>query len=93
MSARAVPFYCPYCGEEELVPEPAPGGAGEGHGHWACRACRRAFQLRLTALVAATPKGSTGEVAAGTTARTTTASTSGSANGTAVAPSDVEEKN
>ncbi|ABW15448.1 hypothetical protein MXD62_00665 [Frankia sp. Mgl5] len=72
MSARAVPFYCPYCGDEDLVPEPAPGGTGEGHGHWSCRSCRRAFRLSLTALA---------------TART------GSANGTVVAPSDVEEKN
>ncbi|KJE23252.1 hypothetical protein FF36_02455 [Frankia torreyi] len=59
-SDRAVPFYCPYCGEEDIVPEPAPDGAGSGHGHWACRACRRAFRLSLTALaVAAGPVGAT----------------------------------
>jgi transposase-like protein len=59
MSAHAVPFYCPYCGEEDLVPTPAAepaagaaaGGAeddgGSGHGRWSCRACTRTFQLRL----------------------------------------------
>ncbi|WP_261557746.1 Insertion element protein [Frankia tisae] len=50
---RAVPFYCPYCGEEDIVPELAADGAGSGHGHWACRSCRRGFRLSLTALVAA----------------------------------------
>ncbi|WP_041940160.1 MULTISPECIES: hypothetical protein [Frankia] len=59
-SDRAVPFYCPYCGEEDIVPEPAPDGVGTGHGHWACRSCRRAFRLNLTALaVAAGPVGAT----------------------------------
>ncbi|WP_261568782.1 Insertion element protein [Frankia gtarii] len=58
-SDRAVPFYCPYCGEEDIVPEPAADGAGSGHGHWACRSCRRGFRLSLTALVvAAGPAGS-----------------------------------
>ncbi|MEX5631104.1 hypothetical protein [Parafrankia sp. FMc2] len=102
MSARAVPFYCPYCGDEDLVPEPAPGGSGEGHGHWACRSCQRAFRLSLTALVAATEPGAAGPGAAASAAsgvepsgevRTgTTPGGSGSANGTAVAPSDVEER-
>jgi len=54
MSARAVPFYCPYCGEESLVPHVPDGVAGEGHGHWTCRSCRRAFRLSLTALASAT---------------------------------------
>ncbi|WP_035741533.1 hypothetical protein [Parafrankia elaeagni] len=106
MSARAVPFYCPYCGDEDLVPEPAPGGSGEGHGHWACRACQRAFRLSLTALVAATEPDAAGPGAAGPGAAASVASgvessggvragttpgVSGSANGTAVAPLDVEE--
>jgi transposase-like protein len=38
---RAVPFYCPYCGEEDLEPEPEDGG-------WRCRSCARVFRLRLT---------------------------------------------
>jgi transposase-like protein len=52
-SARAVPFYCPYCGEEDIVPDLPAGASGEGHGHWSCRACRRAFRLSLTALATA----------------------------------------
>jgi transposase-like protein len=55
MSAHSVPFYCPYCGEEDLVPTPVDepagddpaGSGGSGHGRWNCRACTRTFQLRL----------------------------------------------
>lgn len=36
---RAVPFHCPYCGEEDLRPH------GESHGEWECRSCQRAFKL------------------------------------------------
>lgn len=54
MSARAVPFFCPYCGEESLVPDIPEGATGEGHGHWACRSCQRSFRLNLTALASAT---------------------------------------
>jgi transposase-like protein len=61
MSARAVPFYCPYCGEESLVPDIPPGATGEGHGHWACRSCRRAFRLSLTALASATTATASGD--------------------------------
>jgi ribosomal protein L37AE/L43A len=42
---RQVPFYCPYCGEEELRP------AGSKAGEWACRACARSFQLRFTGVI------------------------------------------
>ncbi len=38
---RAVPFYCPFCGEEDLYP------AEETHGSWHCRHCTRVFALRL----------------------------------------------
>ena len=41
MSERAVPFHCPFCGEEDLRPHTAE------HGTWECHACRRAFSLRL----------------------------------------------
>ncbi|WP_243789428.1 hypothetical protein [Saccharopolyspora gloriosae] len=41
---RAVPFYCPYCGDEELIPEPEPAGA------WKCEACLRVFTVRLVGL-------------------------------------------
>jgi hypothetical protein len=37
---RQVPFYCPYCGEEDLVP------AGPDAGGWECGSCTRAFALR-----------------------------------------------
>ncbi|HET9871342.1 MAG TPA: hypothetical protein VFP89_01935 [Propionibacteriaceae bacterium] len=44
---RAVPFYCPYCAEEDLRPhehESAP------HGAWLCGSCRRVFALRMLGL-------------------------------------------
>jgi hypothetical protein len=49
MSARAVPFHCPYCGDENLWPhEPAEGAeGGSGHGQWECRSCLRAFKLTM----------------------------------------------
>lgn len=39
MTERAVPFYCPYCGDEDLRPR------GDEAGAWQCRACARAFTL------------------------------------------------
>lgn len=51
---RAVPFYCPFCGEEDLFP------AGEKHGTWHCRSCARLFTVHLLGLrtppVPETPK-------------------------------------
>ncbi|MET7302368.1 hypothetical protein [Embleya sp. NPDC005575] len=41
---RAVPFYCPFCGDEDLRPHE------EGHGTWLCSACRRAFSLKFLGL-------------------------------------------
>ncbi|MDI5964208.1 hypothetical protein POF50_020735 [Streptomyces sp. SL13] len=46
MSERAAPFYCPYCGDEDLRP------SEEGHGAWECAACNRAFQLKFLGLLA-----------------------------------------
>ncbi len=43
---RQVPFYCPYCGEEDLRP------AGAEAGRWQCASCARAFELRFAGLVA-----------------------------------------
>lgn len=40
MSERAVPFYCPYCGEEDLEPYETDGG-------WHCRGCIRTFRLKF----------------------------------------------
>ncbi len=42
---RQVPFFCPYCGEEELRP------AGSKAGEWECRSCARSFQLRFTGVL------------------------------------------
>ncbi|MBC2906476.1 hypothetical protein [Streptomyces cupreus] len=46
MSERAAPFYCPYCGDEDLRP------SEQGHGAWECAACNRAFQLKFLGLLA-----------------------------------------
>jgi transposase-like protein len=37
---RAVPFYCPYCGDEDLRPY------DENAGSWRCGSCTRAFTLK-----------------------------------------------
>jgi hypothetical protein len=57
MSERAAPFYCPYCGDEDLRPSeglPGRGTAGLGerdvHGVWECRACTRVFKLSFVGL-------------------------------------------
>jgi ribosomal protein L37AE/L43A len=39
---RAQPFYCPYCGEQDLRPG-ATGG-------WHCRVCDRRFELTFSGL-------------------------------------------
>jgi ribosomal protein L37AE/L43A len=44
---RQVPFYCPYCGDQDLRPATATGGA------WECASCARAFELRFTGVVRA----------------------------------------
>jgi ribosomal protein L37AE/L43A len=44
MTERAAPFYCPYCGEEDLRP------SEEGHGAWECRGCLRVFTLKYVGL-------------------------------------------
>ena len=38
---RATPFYCPYCGDEDLRPHGATGGS------WHCRGCARVFTLKF----------------------------------------------
>lgn len=44
MSERAVPFYCPYCGEEDLRP------AEQSHASWYCPDCLRTFTLSLVGI-------------------------------------------
>jgi transposase-like protein len=55
VSERSAPFYCPYCGEEDLRPH------GATHGEWECRSCRRVFTLSFKGLLAGqadgTPEG------------------------------------
>lgn len=41
---RMAPLHCPYCGDEELLPEAQPDGA------WRCTACLRVFTVRLVGL-------------------------------------------
>ncbi|GGO18950.1 MULTISPECIES: Insertion element protein [Microbispora] len=43
---RAAPFYCPYCGEEDLEPYVTEE---ESHG-WYCRSCARAFRVKFLGL-------------------------------------------
>jgi transposase-like protein len=38
---RMTPFYCPYCGDEDLRPLDAEPG------RFTCASCRRAFALRF----------------------------------------------
>ena len=47
-NARAVPFHCPYCGDEDLFPHE---GEGAGPGSWECRSCLRAFSLKMLGLL------------------------------------------
>jgi ribosomal protein L37AE/L43A len=49
MSGRAVPFHCPYCGDENLWPHEAQ------HGAWECRSCLRAFKLSMIGQLARPP--------------------------------------
>ena len=44
MSVRAVPFYCPFCGEQDIRPDDA------GTSAWRCESCERRFELILTAI-------------------------------------------
>ncbi|WP_370127631.1 hypothetical protein [Streptacidiphilus sp. EB103A] len=46
MSERAAPFYCPYCGDEDLRPSEEGG-----HGTWECASCCRAFSLKFLGLL------------------------------------------
>ncbi len=45
MSERAVPFYCPYCGEEDLRPSEATERVPDGA--WYCAGCLRTFALTM----------------------------------------------
>jgi transposase-like protein len=73
VSGRVVPYYCPYCGEEDLRPyEPEPDSdVGVQHrdtavdanlrGGWHCHDCTRVFTLKFHGMaapaIAAPPTG------------------------------------
>lgn len=42
---RVTPYYCPYCGDEDLRPD-APDGTALPSGTWRCGECSRVFGLR-----------------------------------------------
>ncbi|MGH3760706.1 Insertion element protein [Actinophytocola sp.] len=48
MTERATPFYCPYCGDEDLRPQEEP------HAAWLCTGCRRVFNVKFVGLKLAT---------------------------------------
>jgi hypothetical protein len=41
---RAALQYCPYCGDEDLFPEPS------SHRAWHCRSCARVFEVSFVGL-------------------------------------------
>ena len=43
---RAVPFYCPFCGEQDI----RPADVGDGTAPWRCESCDRVFTLSLVAI-------------------------------------------
>lgn len=47
---RAVPFYCPFCGDEDLRPHEDSRPDQHTHGAWHCRSCTRVFALKLVGL-------------------------------------------
>ena len=44
MSMRAVPFYCPYCAEQDLEP------VGDEAGTYYCTSCDRRFSVKFLGL-------------------------------------------
>jgi len=63
-AARATPYLCPFCGEEDLRPAEPPAGASAGAStgasaepRWHCRSCLRLFSLTFHGL--ASPEVST----------------------------------
>jgi transposase-like protein len=47
--SRAVPYVCPFCGEEDLRPAESSSG---GPPRWHCRSCLRLFSLTFHGLAA-----------------------------------------
>ena len=57
MSERAVPFHCPYCGDQNLWPHESDAVA---HGAWECRDCLRAFVVKMLGMVRPPSSGDRG---------------------------------
>jgi len=53
VTERAAPFYCPYCGDEDIRPD------GEHHGQWRCAACTRVWTLKYVGLGRPDPAATT----------------------------------
>jgi hypothetical protein len=47
-AARAQPFYCPYCGEEDFTP------SGEERGTFVCNSCARHYKIQFIGLASVT---------------------------------------
>jgi hypothetical protein len=48
MSSRAVPYLCPFCGDENLWPHEAEDATNpDTRGAWECRSCLRAFKVSM----------------------------------------------
>ena len=67
-TSRAVPFYCPYCSDEDLrMFDPEDGTAG--HGQWRCNSCQRVFALRYIGMTGGWGSSESVPPAAGTGAQ------------------------
>jgi hypothetical protein len=58
MTGHVPPFYCPYCGEEDIRP------FGDQHGEWRCGACRRVWTLRYVGIARPAEPGQASPVVA-----------------------------
>jgi transcription elongation factor Elf1 len=59
MSERAVPFHCPYCGDENLWPHESDDEAARGA--WECRSCLRAFTVKMHGQIRPADSGQSGQ--------------------------------
>ncbi|GEP34151.1 hypothetical protein NSZ01_19190 [Nocardioides szechwanensis] len=46
---RAVPFHCPYCGDDNLWPHESTDASAKGA--WECRSCQRAFTVKMLGML------------------------------------------
>jgi len=48
-SERAVPFHCPFCGDENLWPHESPDASVKAA--WECRSCQRTFTVKMLGML------------------------------------------